>query len=365
MPASLPVSECPDLVFDRRGALGIVRLDRPKALNALSLPMIEAMTPALDAFADDPDIGAVLIEGAGEKAFCAGGDVRLLYDEGQAAGMAVAPDSLRARFFRAEYTLNHRIHTFPKPVVAIMDGITMGGGVGLSRHATVRVATERTMIAMPETGIGLFPDIGGGWFLPRCPGEIGTYLGLTGHRMQAADALFTGFATHVLDSAAVPGAIDALGDLPASAMSADALSAILALHQTDPGTAPLSLEQATINRLFSADTLPELTSRLQADGTDFARSALQTLGRMSPTSLAVTLRQLRQAASLPYNRVVTMEYRLSQAAMAHPDFYEGIRALLVDKDRSPKWNPSAIDAIDDAAIDRHFGDRGVPDLIVG
>lgn len=364
MSVSLPSSTCPDVAVDRRGALGIIRLARPKALNALSLEMIEAMEPLLAAFADDPGIGAVLLDGEGEKAFCAGGDVRSLHDEGRDHGLTVAPDSLRARFFWSEYTLNHRIHTYPKPVVALMDGITMGGGVGLSRHATVRIATERTMIAMPETGIGLFPDVGGAWFLPRCPGEVGTYLGLTGYRLMAADALFAGFATGVVDSGATDAMIAALAGMPADEMTVDGIAQALAPLRQDPGTAPLSLCRTEINRLFSADTMEELESRLQADGTEFARRTAQTLARMSPTAMKVTLRQLRLGRDMPYDRVVTMEYRLSQAAMAHPDFYEGIRALLVDKDKAPKWQPATLAAVDDAAVARHFEPQGSADLVL-
>lgn len=364
MTALTPASPSPDIAVERRGALGIIRLVRPKALNALSLDMIDAMDPLMAAFADDPEIGAVLLEGEGEKAFCAGGDVRSLHDEGREFGLGVAPDSLRARFFWSEYKLNHRIHTYPKPVIALMDGITMGGGVGLSRHATIRIATERTLIAMPETGIGLFPDVGGGWFLPRCPGEIGTYLGLTGYRLKAADALFAGFATDVIDSGTTDALLSALADLPADAMTVSHIRERLAPMRQDPGTAPLSLHQAEINRLFSAETMEELESRLQADGTEFARTTGQTLARMSPTAMKVTLRQLRLGADMPYDRVVTMEYRLSQAAMAHPDFYEGIRALLVDKDKAPKWQPSTIGAVDDASVARHFDRQGADDLVV-
>lgn len=342
--------------IERRGAVGWVHLNRPKALNALNLQMIDAVLPALDQMASDPSVGAVVITGEGEKSFCAGGDVRSLYDEGIAEGGPAAPPqgSLRAEFFRNEYRLNHRIHTFPKPFIAVMDGITMGGGVGLSRHGSIRIATERTMIAMPETGIGLFPDVGGGWFLNRAPGDLGTYLGLTGHRIHAADALFAGFATHAVHSEALPDLMGAFEKVPVTDLSGERLSQIISSRRMEPGPAPLLDRLVTINRWFSADTIEEIMARLESDGTDFARETLAALNRMSPTSLKVSLSQIRRCRDLSYPEVAVLEYRLSQAAMAHHDFFEGIRAVLVDKDKSPKWNPATSADVAAASLEGHF-----------
>lgn len=357
-------TETAPVLFETLGPLGLITLNRPKALNALSLEMIRAIGPQLDDWEADPGIGAVVIRGAGDRAFCAGGDVRAVYEAGlEAKRRGTDLATMTADFFREEYILNHRIHRFPKPYIALVDGIAMGGGVGLSAHGAYRVVTERLMVAMPETGIGLFPDVGGGWFLPRYPGELGTYFGLTGARGGAAEAIMTGYATHHVPSARLPALIDALAE--ADLAAPEALEAVLDRFHTDPGPSPLVPRRALIDRCFAGDRVEEIVSRLAAEGDDFAQTTVETLGRMSPTSLKITLAQLRRCEGLSYPDVVTVEYRMSQACMAGHDFYEGIRAVLVDKDKAPRWVPGDLTEVDADLVDRHFAPLGERDLIVG
>ncbi len=343
--------------FDHRGGVGGVTLNRPRALNALTLDMIHRFDAQLRAWAGDDTIKAVLIEGLGGKAFCAGGDVLAVYHAGQ-EGEALAAD-----FFRHEYTLNRRIKTFPKPYIALLNGITMGGGVGVSVHGEFRVVTENLMFAMPETGIGLFPDIGASWFLPRCPGETGTYLGLTGHRLGAADAMALGLGTHYVPAERLRDLEVALyqadwGGGPAEQTVRDLLDGFAA----DPGPAPLDAHFDVIDRCFAFDQVERIVAALKADGSDFAMQALRALEGKSPTSLKVSLAQLRRADGLSFDDCMAMEYRLSQAFMAGHDFYEGIRALLVDKDKTPVWSPATLAEVTDAMVARHFESLGPRDL---
>lgn len=357
-------TETAPVLFETKGPLGLITLNRPQALNALSLGMIRAIGPQLDAWEADPGVGAVVIQGAGDRAFCAGGDVRAVYEAGlEAKRDGTDLTGMTADFFREEYVLNHRIHTFPKPYIALVDGIAMGGGVGLSTHGAYRVVTERLMVAMPETGIGLFPDVGGGWFLTRYPGELGTYFGLTGARGTAAEAMMTGYATHHVPSGRVPALIDALAQTDLAVP--EALEAVLDRFHGDPGPSPLAAHRALIDRCFAADRVEEIVSRLTAEGGGFATTTAETLGRMSPTSLKITLAQLRRCAGLSYSDVVTIEYRMSQACMAGHDFYEGIRAVLVDKDKAPHWVPNSLAEVDADLVDRHFAPLGGRDLVLG
>ncbi|MEM7442872.1 MAG: enoyl-CoA hydratase/isomerase family protein [Pseudomonadota bacterium] len=352
-----------DVLFEKRGSIGLITLNRPKALNALNLSMIRKIHPKLSAWADDPKIGAVVIAGAGEKAFCSGGDVRAVYDAGLIAKADGTIDrGLPADFFREEYRLNHAIHTFPKPFIALVDGISMGGGVGLSVHGPIRVVTERLLFAMPETGIGLFPDVGGGWFLSRCPGELGTYYGLTGARAKTADALAIGYGTHHVPS-------DRLSEL-VEALSAsdwfDARNAHRIIGQFEEGIsgAPILEHSETINRCFAHDRVEDILSALETDGSDWGQEIAARLSTMSPTSMKVTLRQLRLGRKMSYDRVVTMEYRLSQACMIDRDFYEGIRAVLVDKDKTPRWLPDSLDLVSDEMVASYFEPMGARDLVI-
>lgn len=342
-----------DILIESRGALGLVTLNRPKALNALTLPMIEAMAPALDRWAADPSVRAVAIVGAGERAFCAGGDVRAAWEAGMARRAGTGDGALTAAFFREEYRLNREIARFPKPYVAILDGIVMGGGVGLSVHGSHRVVTPRTLFAMPETGIGLFPDVGATFVLSRMPGMTGTHLALTGARIGSADCLHLGAATHAVGDAT--GLVDAIAGAVAGAGDARAaIDAVLAAAATDPGPAPLAAHRATIDRCFAADRVEAILAALEGAGDEWASAQRDALAHLSPTSLKVTLAAIRRAARLDLDGCLAMEYRLSQACMARHDFYEGIRAVLVDKDRSPEWSPATLDAVDDAMVEAHF-----------
>lgn len=350
-----------DVLQETRGPVGLITLNRPRTLNALSLDMIREIDPLLKQWARDDSVRAVVIRGEGERAFCAGGDVRAVYDSGRAES---GPGAMTRDFFRAEYVLNHRIHRFTKPFVALVDGISMGGGVGLSIHGSHRVVTERTMFAMPETGIGLVPDIGGGWFLPRFPGATGTFLGLTGARLKAADCLYVGYGTHHVPADRIEALTAALSDAPYGDDPHAAIDAVLEEFHVDAGPAPLAGAREAIDRCFAGDSVESILASLEAEGDDWAEEQLSILARMSPTSLRLALRQIRQGAGMSYEEVVTMEYRLSQGCMAGNDFYEGIRALLVDKDRNPRWNPAKLGDVDRALVDRHFAVPADGDLVL-
>ncbi len=343
----------PEINFDRHGHLGVIHLNRPRALNALTAGMIEELTATLKHWAGDPQVTAVAIKGEGDRAFCAGGDVRALYDARN------DPESTyHADFYRDEYRLNRMIYRFPKPYVALMDGITMGGGVGVSVHGTHRVVTERTMFAMPETGIGLFPDVGGGDFLPRCPGAIGMYLGLSGARLNAADCLYVGIATHCVPSAELDHVIEAISD----ARDDEGLDAIVAAADIDPGPSALAAQQADIDRYFAADSMAEIMAALAAADGDWAAVTLATLNQKSPLSLCVTHRQLRDGAILEFEDVMAMEYRLSQRFMAGDDFFEGVRAAIIDKDNRPKWRHVSVDEVTEAEVAAYFAPLGPNEL---
>lgn len=351
------------------GPIGIINLSRPKALNALTLPMIRAIEPQLRVWAGDPTIKAVVIQGEGGKAFCAGGDVLAIYDAGLSGRHDSDPNSLTVEFFREEYTLNHLIHRFPKPFIALADGICMGGGVGLSAHGSYRVVTERTLFAMPETGIGLFPDVGGGWFLARFPGQMGVYLGLTGARCKAAECMYLGYATHFVPReriVAIPEAlVDAEWPAGGNRRALDkVVGGVLARFAGDPGPSPLAVLQKTVDRCFGHDTVEAIMAALEAEGTDWARDVRATMAGHSPTALKVALHQILLGARMTYEDVVTMEYRLSQGAMAGHDFYEGIRALLVDKDKSPQWRPARLSEVSQEAVDAFFAPLGDRDLVL-
>jgi enoyl-CoA hydratase len=348
--ASLPVTETSDIRFAVEGGIAFVTLARPKALNALTLEMIRAFYARLVPWAKDPAIRAVVVEGEGDRAFCAGGDVRAVYDS-----VKTKPSDLNRSFFTEEYRLNRLIHRLKKPYVALVDGITFGGGLGLSVHGSHRIATERTLAGMPETGIGLFPDIGATWFLNRCPGKMGLYLALTGARVRAADALYVAFATHYAPSAALEGF---KRDLVAGTDVDAAIRKIAA----DPGTPPLAAVQATIDRLFARDSVEAILAALEADGSDWARETLKDLRSKSPTSMKVTFEQLRRGAGLSIEDALIMEYRMTQVFMAGHDFFEGIRALLVDKDQAPKWKPATLAEVTPAEVARYFQPLGAGDL---
>jgi len=340
-----------EVLFEQRGAIGLITLNRPKALNALTLAMCLAMRDQLKAWAVDPTVTAVVARGAGEKAFCAGGDIRFLHDSGKAG------DGGALQFWADEYRLNTLIKRYPKPYVALVDGIVMGGGVGVSAHGSHWVATEKTLFAMPETGIGLFPDVGGTYFLPRLPGKVGIYLGLTGARLKAADCLHAGIASHFVPSAALDGLVERLA-------AGEAVDAALAAVATDVGPAPIDVHRAAIDRLFAGDTVEAILAALDADGADFAKAQAATLRTKSPTSMKLTLRQLQEGAHLEFEDCMRLEYRLTQAIVTGHDFYEGVRAVIIDKDQAPKWQPAALEEVTLAIVDAAFATppRGDLDL---
>lgn len=326
-----------EVLFEIVGKSGVITLNRPDALNALTLNMVRLMKPVLADWAVDDTVQHIVIEGTGEKSFCTGGDIRALHDWGKSG----APEA--TGFYREEYQLNRQIKTYPKPYIALIDGITMGGGVGVSVHGSHRVASERTMFAMPETGIGLLPDVGGTYFLPRLPGQTGAWLVLTGARLRGADALAAGVATHYTPS-------DNIEALKAALAEGGDVDAILAAHHTAPSdngeAANLPALQADIDRLFAADSVGNIVAALEADGGDWALQQAAAIATKSPTSAAVALRQMRDGAKADFDECMRMEMRAVTRIMAQADFYEGVRATILEKDGAPNWTPQHdIDAI--------------------
>ncbi|MDA8524622.1 enoyl-CoA hydratase/isomerase family protein [Alphaproteobacteria bacterium] len=322
-----------EVLFEIVGKSGVITLNRPEALNALTLNMVRLMKPVLADWAVNDAVAHIVIEGAGEKGFCAGGDIRALHDWGNAG----APEA--TGFYREEYQLNRTIKTYPKPYIALIDGITMGGGVGVSVHGSHRVATERTMFAMPETGIGLLPDVGGTYFLPRLPGETGAWLVLTGARLRGADALAAGVATHYMAS-------ENIDALKAALSEGGDVDAILAAHHHAPENETLPDHQADIDRLFVGDSVADIVAALAADGSDWAQAQAAAIATKSPTSAAVALRQMRDGMAADFDECMRIEMRAVTRIMAQADFYEGVRATILEKDGAPNWTPQQdIDAI--------------------
>ena len=337
-----------------RGTTGIITLDRPTALNSLTLEMVRAMTSALLAWRNDATVRTVLVIASSERAYCAGGDIRFFHQKGCASATGGA--ALIEDFFTEEYALNHLVHTYPKPYVALMDGVVMGGGMGIAQagpQARVRVVTERTKMAMPETGIGLFPDVGGGWFLSRAPGQLGAYLGVTGEVIHAADAIHADLADMV-----VPGnQMAALEEAIVSA--ADVREAIQAFAsrfaaQAETLQSKLSQHRAAIDRHFSFDSVPEIIESLTADDSEFAQATLATMRKRSPLMMCVTLCQIRRAAKLGIADCLRMERTMVRRCFENGEVLEGVRALAIDKDHAPKWNPATLEEVTPAMVDRFF-----------
>jgi enoyl-CoA hydratase len=325
------------------GKVGRISLNRPKALHALNLEMCQRMTQALLAWKDDDAVQVVMLDHTGERGFCAGGDIRMIAESGK-----VGAEEAKA-FFHTEYRLNHLLFSYAKPVVAFMDGVVMGGGVGISDPAKIRIVTERTTYAMPETGIGLFPDVGGGWFLPRMPGQSGIFIALTGARLKAAECLKLGIGTHYVESSKLEA-------LKAEIIEdADAVFGAPELFATDPGPARIEANLEKIDRLFAFDTMEEIFAALEADGSDWATTELATLKSKSPQSMKASLRQMREGGRMSrFEDNMAMEYRIGGRIVQTNDFQEGVRAVIVDKDNSPNWLPADIGGITEAAIDALF-----------
>jgi len=335
-----------EILFAVEDGIATVTLSRPTALNALTLGMVREFHPKLIAWAADDAVTTVVVRGAGDKAFCAGGDIRALYDN---RGTAFTVD-----FFREEYRLNRAIHHYPKPYVALMDGITMGGGVGVSVHARHRVVSEATMLAMPETGIGLFPDVGGSYFLPRMPGATGMYIALTGDRLRPADCVYAGIADAYIPRAEHDALIAALRTEPADT--------VLARMTTDAGPASLEENREAIDRCFSGNSVAEIETALADEDSPWASKVRAVMRGKSPLSQSVTFRQIREGAALDFDDCMRMEYRLSQHFMAGREFFEGVRALVVDKDQKPVWQHATLDEVSDAEVDEYFAPLGDAEL---
>jgi enoyl-CoA hydratase len=332
-----------DVLIRIEGAVGRITLNRPKALHALNTAMCEAMIEALSAWRDDPKVSLVMIDHSGERGFCAGGDIRMLAESG-------AKDSIEARaFFHTEYRLNALLESYPKPTLAIMDGIVMGGGVGIALPCAYRLATERTTFAMPETGIGLFPDVGGGWWLPRLPGETGMWLALTGARIKAADCLLLGIATDYVPAGNIEALKAAILDAP------NAIETLLTEYEAEAGEPPLSRHQDAIDAAFAAPSVEAILQALREDGSDWAIAQHDLLLTKSPQTLKVAYRQLRTGRTLKrFTDNMAMEYRIGSRVVGRHDFLEGVRAVIVEKDNDPHWSPALVEGVTDAMLDEIF-----------
>ena len=331
----------PEILFERRGAAGIVTLDRPAALNAVTHAMVRALRERLEAWRDDPAITRVVVTAAPGRAFSAGGDLRRLYDLGRAGRHEEALD-----FWRDEYALNAAIRHYPKPYVALIDGIAMGGGVGVSIHGSHRVAGDKFLFAMPEVGIGFFPDVGATWFLPRLPGELGAYCALTAERLRAEDAVACAVATHRVRSQRFGDLLDGL----CGTVSVDALLAAFA----EPAVAgPVAGLRGLIDRHFAAQKVEDILASLTA-GEEGARALAATIRGKAPLSLKIALAQVRRGAGWSFDDCMRAEFRIVSRIVRGEDFYEGVRAVIVDKDNGPRWRPATLAEVSDAEVERHF-----------
>lgn len=344
-----------DILFERRGAAGVITLNRPQALNAVTHDMIRALRAQLEAWANDPAITRVVITAAPGRAFSAGGDIRALTDLGKAGKHEEA-----ISFWRDEYPLNAYIKTYRKPYVALIDGIVMGGGVGISVHGSHRVAGDRYHFAMPEVGIGFFPDVGATWFLPRMPGELGTYCALTGERFNAADAYAAGIATQRVPSARFPELLEGLaGTVP--------VDALLAAFAEPAGQGPILARREAIDRCFAGNTVEAILSKLDATAgadAEWARATAATMRTKSPLSLKIALAQVRRGKNWDFATCMEAEFRIVSHIIRGHDFYEGVRAVIIDKDNKPRWQPVSLGEVTDAEVDRHFADLGGDRLVM-
>jgi enoyl-CoA hydratase len=341
-------SDEPEILFDRRGTAGIVTLNRPKALNAVTHGMVRRLHAQLDAWRGDPAVTRVVVTGAGDRAFSAGGDLRGIYE----AARAGRQDESLA-FWRDEYRLNTAIKFYPKPYVALIDGIVMGGGAGLSVHGSHRVAGNRYAFAMPEVGIGFFPDVGATWFLPRCPGAFGTYLALTGERLGAADAVAAGIATHRVAS-------DRLGDLLDALCGAAPVDALIGAFAEPGGEGPFAPRSAAIDRIFAAPRVEDIVAGLEAEAVSgsedaaWAGALAATIAGKAPRSLKLALAQMQRGRDWSFEDCMCAEWRIVSRVAYGEDFYEGIRAVIIDKDNRPRWRPATLAEVGEAEIERHF-----------
>jgi enoyl-CoA hydratase len=347
-----------DILFERRGAAGLVTLNRPQALNAVTHAMVLALRAQLDVWADDPAITRVVISAAGDRAFSAGGDIRALYDLGCAGRHAEA-----LQFWGDEYPLNVVIKNFRKPYVALIDGLVMGGGVGLSVNGSHRVAGDRFQFAMPEVGIGFFPDVGATWFLPRMPGELGTYCGLTGDRFGNADAVAAGIATHRIPSARFGALLDGL-------TGALSVGALVAAFAEPAGEGAIVTRRATIDRLFVGNSVEDILAALDREAAsggadaEWAGKTAATMRTKSPLSLKLALAQVRRGGRWDFETCMRAEFRIVSRLIHGSDFYEGVRAVIVDKDNKPRWQPPTLAQVSEAEVEQHFAPLGADELVL-
>lgn len=332
-----------ELLVRCEGVAGVISLNRPKAIHALTLGMCQVMTQTLAEWAGEGEVKAVILDHAEGRGFCSGGDINLLrqsaLEDGGASGR---------QFFLDEYRLNNQIFGYEKPIVAFMDGITMGGGVGISQPARYRVATENTRFAMPETGIGLFPDVGGGWFLSRLEGRLGQFLALTGARLDGSECLWAGLATHYLPSEALPEAKQRIA-------AGHEVGGVLAALAVTPPEPKIAAHDAEIRKHFASDTLEDVLASLEADEGEWAAKELATLRTKSPQACKVSLRQLAESANLAsFAENMAMEYRIGARVLTLPDFAEGVRAVIIDKDHAPQWNPATPEGVTPDMLDAIF-----------
>jgi enoyl-CoA hydratase len=346
----------PDLIARREGAAGIIRLNRPKTINAVTLEMFRDIDKALDAFEADPAVAVIVLEGAGERGLCAGGDIRALWEDSKVGG------DLGKVLWREEYILNARIAKFEKPYVAFMDGIVMGGGVGLSAHSRHRVVTERTKLAMPEVGLGFFPDVGGTFLLSRAPGEIGTYFGLTGQTMNGPDAIYARFADAVVASSKLAALREALTKVRPGTTSGE-VENLIDGFATGETSGPVAAMQPKIDAWFAHDRMEDIVASLQRDGSELAQSTLKTLNEKSPRGMVVTLKLVRLArGASSLEQCLVREYRAALEVFRSDDFREGVRAAVIDKDRNPKWSPARIEDVTPAMVAPYFAEIGADEL---
>ncbi|UUL76480.1 enoyl-CoA hydratase/isomerase family protein [Pseudarthrobacter sp. Fe7] len=332
-----------EVLFERRGRLGVITLNRPRAVNALTTDMVDLLLRQLTAWATDDAVATVLVQGAGERGLCAGGDIVAIYKDILHGGTRTAA------FWQTEYRVNSLIARYPKPYVALMDGLVLGGGVGISAHGSVRVVTERTKMGMPETTIGFAPDVGGTYLLSRAPGQTGTHAALTGAHLGAGDALFLGLADHYVPSEALPQAVAALEN--------ESPEAAVARYAAQPPASVLSGQRDWIDTCYATSDAGEIITRLRdwtGPGEEDAHEAADTMAAKSPTSVKVTLASLRRAAGLTLDEALAQEYRVGIRFLAGPDFREGIRAQVVDKDRNPQWKPASLAEVLPGQVDRFF-----------
>jgi enoyl-CoA hydratase len=347
----------PEVIVRREGSAGIIRLNRPRAINAMTLEMSLVIDAALDRFEADPGVALVLLEGAGERGLCAGGDIRGLYESSRAGG------DLGKMFWRQEYIMNARIAKFPKPYVAFMDGLVMGGGVGLSAHGRHRVVTEKTKLAMPEVGLGFFPDVGGTWLLSRSPGEIGTYFGLTGQTMNGPDAIYARFADAVVPSGKLAALREVLVNVRPGTPSSE-IETLIDGFATGETSGPVAAMQPSIDAWFSHDRMEDIVAALKREGSELAQATLKALNDKSPRGMVVTLKLLRLArASSSLEQCLVREYRAALEVFASDDFREGVRAAVIDKDRNPKWSPPRIEDVTPEMTAPYFAEIGADELV--